>query len=125
SPLMGLLRERPGDTPTFLEIPLRRGQSPISFRSSLGRRLVSRAHGYIQYRGAAGAAWTVARVADHARMGYRHPRFGRDLHMGQPADPLQLYARHYRLTARCRRPGCNHTREIPPEWLLRIFGADA
>jgi hypothetical protein len=45
--------------------------------------------------------------------------------MGRPADPLHLYARHYSLTARCRRPGCNHTREIPADWLLRIFGGDA
>jgi hypothetical protein len=58
-------------------------------------------------------------------MGYRHPRFGRDLLMGSPSDALGLYASRYQLTACCRRPGCGHRRDLHTELLLRLFGTEA
>ena len=54
-------------------------------------------------------------------MGFKKPRLGRDVHMGSAADALQLYARHYKLHACCRRPDCGHRRELHIELLLRLF----
>ena len=54
-------------------------------------------------------------------MGFRKPRLGRDVRMGTPTDALNLYARYYRLYARCRRPGCEHRRELHVALLLKLF----
>jgi hypothetical protein len=54
-------------------------------------------------------------------MGFKKPRLGGDVHMGSATDALQLYARHYKLFARCRRPNCDNRRELPVELLLRRF----
>ena len=54
-------------------------------------------------------------------MGFRKPRLGRDVRMGAPTDALELYTRYYKLFARCRRPYCEHRREIPVALLLKAF----
>ena len=51
-------------------------------------------------------------------------RAGRDIHWGAPADPLRLYTKHYRLFAKCRRPFCEHRRELHVPLLLIIFEPD-
>lgn len=62
---------------------------------------------------------------DAAIMGRRKPRLGVEIRMGDPQDPLRLYASHYQLIACCRRPFCEHRRELHTELLIRLFGADA
>lgn len=80
----------------------------------------------IQLHAPASTGWTdLCLRAQDWEMDYRRPRFGRDPRMGIPADALQLYARHYQLIACCLRPGCNHRRELPVEFLIRAFGRDA
>ena len=49
---------------------------------------------------------------------------GRDVRIGWVRDPLELYAKHYRLIAHCRRPECEHRRDIPVALLLRLFPKD-
>jgi hypothetical protein len=60
-------------------------------------------------------------VLRFAVMGYKKPRLGRDVHMGTSTDALELYARYYRLFARCRRPECGHRRELHIALLMRLF----
>jgi len=55
-------------------------------------------------------------------MAFRRPE--RDVRLGWRDDPLELYARHYKLIAHCRRPGCEHERELPVILLLRAFKPD-
>jgi len=55
-------------------------------------------------------------------MGQR--KMGRDVRIGWVRDPLALYAKHYRLIAHCRRPECEHRRDIPVALLLRLFPKD-
>jgi len=45
--------------------------------------------------------------------------------LGKPTDALRLFEHGFRLTARCRRPGCIHTRELAIGLLLRLYGAEA
>jgi hypothetical protein len=52
-------------------------------------------------------------------MGNRRPE--RDARRGWQGDALGLYARHYKLIAHCRRPGCEHQRELHVQLLLRLF----
>ena len=58
-------------------------------------------------------------------MSPRKPRLGIGIRTGNANDPLRDYLALYRLTARCRRPGCLHRRELHTELLLRVFGAEA
>jgi len=55
-------------------------------------------------------------------MTFRRPE--RDVRLGWRDDPLELYTRHYKLIAHCRRPGCEHERELPVILLLRAFKPD-
>jgi hypothetical protein len=41
--------------------------------------------------------------------------------IGWVQDPLQLYQKHYRLIANCRRPHCEHKRDLPVALLTRLF----
>ena len=52
-------------------------------------------------------------------MGQR--KMGRDVRLGWKDDPLRLYEKHYRLIAHCRRPHCNHQRDLPMSFLFRLF----
>lgn len=52
-------------------------------------------------------------------MGQR--KMGRDVRIGWVEDPLRLYEKHYRLIANCRRPYCEHKRELPVALLIRLF----
>src|SRR6185437_3940540 len=52
-------------------------------------------------------------------MGQR--KMGRDVRIGWIQDPLRLYEKHYRLIAHCRRPYCEHKRELPVSLLVRLF----
>jgi hypothetical protein len=45
--------------------------------------------------------------------------------LGKPTDPLRLFAHGFRLTAHCRRPGCEHTRNLAVGLLLKAYGPDA
>ncbi len=56
-------------------------------------------------------------------MGQR--KMGRDVRIGWVQDPLRLYEKHYRLVAHCRRPYCDHRRELPVSLLIRLFPPDA
>lgn len=58
-------------------------------------------------------------------MGSRKPRPGIEIRTGHPHDPLRFYLGCYQLTACCRRPWCEHRRDLHIELLLRLFGADA
>ena len=58
-------------------------------------------------------------------MGFRKPRLGKDIRMGTPTDALELYSRYYLMFARCRRPSCEHRREIPFALLLKAFSPKA
>jgi hypothetical protein len=40
-------------------------------------------------------------------------------------DPLKLFVRGFERFGICRRPGCEHRRELTIGWLLRAFGPDA
>jgi hypothetical protein len=55
-------------------------------------------------------------------MGQR--KMGRDVRIGWVQDPLRLYEKHYRLVAHCRRPYCEHRRELPVSLLVRLFPPD-
>lgn len=55
-------------------------------------------------------------------MTFRRPE--RDVRLGWRDDPLSLYARHYKLIAHCRRPGCDHERELHVGLLLRLFAPE-
>jgi hypothetical protein len=55
-------------------------------------------------------------------MTFKRPE--RDVRLGWRDDPLKLYTRRYMLVAHCRRPGCEHERELPPILLLRAFSPD-
>ena len=55
-------------------------------------------------------------------MGQR--KMGRDVRIGWVQDPLRLYEKHYRLVAHCRRPYCEHRRELPVSLLIRLFPQD-
>jgi hypothetical protein len=55
-------------------------------------------------------------------MGQR--KMGRDVRIGWVQDPLRLYEKHYRLVAHCRRPYCEHRRELPVSLLMRLFPSD-
>jgi len=44
---------------------------------------------------------------------------------GAASDPLKLFLRDWRLFAVCRRPGCEHRRELAMGLLMRAFGPDA
>jgi hypothetical protein len=55
-------------------------------------------------------------------MGQR--KMGRDARIGWVGDPLRLYEKHYRLVAHCRRPYCEHKRDIPVALLMRLFPPD-
>jgi hypothetical protein len=52
-------------------------------------------------------------------MGSRRPE--RHVRRGWRDDALSLYARDYKLIAFCRRPGCQHQRELHVYLLLRLF----
>ncbi len=52
-------------------------------------------------------------------MGQR--KMGRDVRIGWVEDPLRLYEKDYRLIANCRRPYCEHKRELPVSLLARLF----
>jgi hypothetical protein len=52
-------------------------------------------------------------------MGQR--KMGRDVRIGWVKDPLRLYEKHYRLIAHCRRPYCEHHRDLPVSLLIRLF----
>ncbi len=52
-------------------------------------------------------------------MGQR--KMGRDVRIGWVEDPLRLYEKHYRLSANCRRPRCEHKRARPVALLTRLF----
>lgn len=52
-------------------------------------------------------------------MSFRRPE--RNVRLGWRDDPLKLYVRDYQLIAHCRRPGCEHERELPADLLLEIF----
>jgi hypothetical protein len=56
-------------------------------------------------------------------MGFKKPRLGRDVHMGTPTDALELHAKYYKLSVRCKRPGCTHRRKIPVALLMKAFSA--
>jgi len=43
---------------------------------------------------------------------------------GSRSDALRLYAKHYKLFAKCRRPYCEHRRELHVPLLLMIFDPD-
>ena len=58
-------------------------------------------------------------------MGFGKPALGRDVRMGSPTDALKLYLRYYRLFARCRRPHCEHRRELHVELLRRLFDEES
>ena len=45
----------------------------------------------------------------------------RNVRTGWRDDALELYARDYSLIAHCRRPGCEHARELHIHLLLRLF----
>jgi hypothetical protein len=45
--------------------------------------------------------------------------------LGKPTDPLRLFADGFQLTARCRRPGCEHSRALVVGLLVKAFGPDA
>ena len=49
---------------------------------------------------------------------------GRDVRIGWAKDPLRLYEKHYRLIAHCRRPYCEHHRDLPVSLLIRLFPPD-
>jgi hypothetical protein len=55
-------------------------------------------------------------------MGQR--KLGRDVKRGWKDDPLYLYERYYRLIAHCRRPNCEHKKELPMSLLFRLFPRD-
>ena len=42
---------------------------------------------------------------------------------GQPTDPLRLFTQDWDLTARCRRAGCHHHRQLIVTLLIKAFGA--
>jgi hypothetical protein len=57
---------------------------------------------------------------------FRSPRGGknpeRERLWGADEDPLIAYANNYSLQARCRRPFCDHRRELHLALLLTAFG---
>ncbi len=55
-------------------------------------------------------------------MGQR--KMGRDVRIGWVRDPLRFYEKHYRLIAHCRRPHCDHQRDMPVSLLVRLFPRD-
>jgi hypothetical protein len=55
-------------------------------------------------------------------MGQR--KMGCDVRIGWAKDPLRLYEKHYRLIAHCRRPYCEHHRDLPVSLLIRLFPPD-
>jgi len=44
--------------------------------------------------------------------------------LGRPTDPLRLFEWGFQLTARCRRAGCHHARELPVPLLIKAYGPD-
>lgn len=40
---------------------------------------------------------------------------------GSQGDPLQLYAKHYKLFAKCRRPYCENRQELHVPLLFLVF----
>jgi hypothetical protein len=52
-------------------------------------------------------------------MTFRKPE--RNVRRGWRDDPLSLYAHDYKLIAHCRRPNCEHERELHVDLLLRLF----
>jgi hypothetical protein len=56
-------------------------------------------------------------------MGGKNPE--RERVWGADEDPLIAYAENYTLQARCRRPFCEHRRELHFALLAKAFGPDA
>jgi len=69
------------------------------------------------------AGWTAAALPSYAfTMGQR--KLGRDVRIGWVKDPLHLYEKHYKLVAHCRKPYCEHKRDLPVTLLMRLFPRD-
>jgi len=83
----------------------------------------SRADALVQYASFSGAGWTGDVPSSYAlSMGQR--KLGRDVRTGWVKDPLHLYDKRYKLIAHCRRPHCEHKRDLPVSLLLRLFPRD-